>query len=139
MSSGASDRISDWFTEDFRLREPGKSALCLGHEGARRMMEAGCQNRVREECRCPQKPKSSICATGARPESLEPFRCANLTFHSATPSVCRQGCDGCFGKWLEKLHGFDADPSFPSQPNTVSRLRASPSTALIRRPQGGLA
>jgi hypothetical protein len=36
-SSGASDRISDWFTEDFRLHEPGKPALPVGHEGARQM------------------------------------------------------------------------------------------------------
>ena len=34
-SSGASDRISDWFTEDFRLHEPGKPALPVGHENAR--------------------------------------------------------------------------------------------------------
>ena len=34
MSSGAPDRISDWFTEDFRLHEPGKPALPVGHEGA---------------------------------------------------------------------------------------------------------
>ena len=32
-SSGAADRISDWFTEDFRLHEPGKPALPVGHEG----------------------------------------------------------------------------------------------------------
>ena len=36
-SSGASDRISDWFTEDFRLHEPGKPALPVGHEGASQM------------------------------------------------------------------------------------------------------
>ena len=36
-SSGASDRISDWFTEDFRLHEPGAPALPAGHEGARQM------------------------------------------------------------------------------------------------------
>ncbi len=35
--SGASDRISDWFTEDFRLHEPGKPGLPVGHEGARQM------------------------------------------------------------------------------------------------------
>ena len=34
---GASDRISDWFTEDFRLHEPGKPALPVGHEGASQM------------------------------------------------------------------------------------------------------
>ena len=32
-SSGAPDRIIDWFTEDFRLHEPGKPALPVGHEG----------------------------------------------------------------------------------------------------------
>ena len=29
-SSGASDRISDWFTEDFRLHEPGQSGSAGG-------------------------------------------------------------------------------------------------------------
>ena len=47
ISSGAPDRISDWFTEDFRLHEPGKPALPVGHEGARQMMETGRQNRMR--------------------------------------------------------------------------------------------
>ena len=32
-SSGASDRISDWFTEDSRLHEPGKPTLPVGHGG----------------------------------------------------------------------------------------------------------
>jgi len=45
-SSGASDRISDWFTEDFRLHEPGKPALPVGREGARQMREAGPQIRA---------------------------------------------------------------------------------------------
>jgi ketosteroid isomerase-like protein len=36
-NSGAPDRISDWFTEDFRLHEPGASPLPVGHEGARQM------------------------------------------------------------------------------------------------------
>jgi ketosteroid isomerase-like protein len=45
-SSGASDRISDWFTEDFRLHEPGKPALPVGHQGARQMREAGRQMRA---------------------------------------------------------------------------------------------
>jgi hypothetical protein len=45
--SGAPDRIGDWFTEEFRLHEPGKPALPVGHEGARQMMEAGRQNRMR--------------------------------------------------------------------------------------------
>src|SRR6266571_8640748 len=36
-NSGAPDRISDWFTADFRLHEPGASALPRGHEGARQM------------------------------------------------------------------------------------------------------
>jgi len=45
-SSGAPDRIIDWFTEDFRLHEPGKPALPVGHEGARQMREAGRQMRA---------------------------------------------------------------------------------------------
>jgi ketosteroid isomerase-like protein len=36
-NSGVPDRISDWFTEDFRLREPGKPALPVGHAGASQM------------------------------------------------------------------------------------------------------
>jgi hypothetical protein len=32
-NTGAPDRISDWFTEDFRLHEPGAPALPVGHEG----------------------------------------------------------------------------------------------------------
>jgi hypothetical protein len=36
-NSGAPDRISDWFTEDFRLHEPGKPALPVGHAGASQM------------------------------------------------------------------------------------------------------
>ena len=36
-NSGAHDWISDWFTENFRLHEPGAPALPLGHEGARQM------------------------------------------------------------------------------------------------------
>ena len=36
-NSGANDRISDWFTEDFRLHEPGAPPLPAGHEGARQM------------------------------------------------------------------------------------------------------
>ena len=35
--TGAPDRISDWFTEDFRLHEPGAPPLPTGHEGARQM------------------------------------------------------------------------------------------------------
>ena len=46
ISSGAPDRISDWFTEDFRLHEPGKTPLPVGHEGARQMREAGRQMRA---------------------------------------------------------------------------------------------
>ena len=46
MSSGAPDRISDWFTEDFRLHEPGQPALPVGHEGARQMREKGRQRRA---------------------------------------------------------------------------------------------
>ena len=34
---GAPDRISDWFTENVRLHEPGKPALPVGHEGASQM------------------------------------------------------------------------------------------------------
>ena len=45
-SSGAPDRIIDWFTEDFRLHEPGKPALPVGHEGARQMREVGRQMRA---------------------------------------------------------------------------------------------
>ena len=55
ISSGAPDRISDWFTEDFRLHEPGKPALPAGHEGARQMMEAGRQNRMRAGVQTPAK------------------------------------------------------------------------------------
>ena len=54
-NSGTPDRISDWFTEDFRLHEPGKSALPVGHEGARQMMEAGRQNRMRAGVQTPAK------------------------------------------------------------------------------------
>jgi predicted SnoaL-like aldol condensation-catalyzing enzyme len=36
-TSGAPDRISDWFTEDFRLHEPGAPALPVGHQGASQM------------------------------------------------------------------------------------------------------
>jgi predicted SnoaL-like aldol condensation-catalyzing enzyme len=36
-NSGVPDRISDWFTEHFRLHEPGAPALPVGHEGARQM------------------------------------------------------------------------------------------------------
>ena len=39
-------RISDWFTGDFRLHEPGKPALPVGHQGARQMREAGRQMRA---------------------------------------------------------------------------------------------
>src|SRR6516165_5189445 len=55
ISSGAPDRISDWFTEDFRLHEPGKPALPVGHEGARQMMETGRQNRMRAGVETPAK------------------------------------------------------------------------------------
>ena len=34
--AGASDRISDWFTEDFRLHEP-ETLSAGGHEGANQM------------------------------------------------------------------------------------------------------
>ena len=55
MNAGASYRISDWFTEDFRLHEPGKPALPVGHEGARQMMEAGRQNRMPAGVQTPAK------------------------------------------------------------------------------------
>lgn len=46
VSSDAPDRISDWFTEDFRLHEPGKPPLPVGHERARQMREGGRQIRA---------------------------------------------------------------------------------------------
>ena len=39
-SSGAPDRISEWFTEDFRLHAPGKPALAVEHEEACEMRQA---------------------------------------------------------------------------------------------------
>ncbi len=36
-NSGAPDRIGDWFTEDFRLYEPGAPPVPAGHEGAAQM------------------------------------------------------------------------------------------------------
>ena len=36
-NSGTPDRISDWFTEDFRLHEPGAPPLPPGLEGAGQM------------------------------------------------------------------------------------------------------
>jgi hypothetical protein len=36
-NSRAPDRNSDWFTEDFRLHEPGSPVLPTGYEGASRM------------------------------------------------------------------------------------------------------
>ena len=36
-NSGTADRIADWFTEDFRLHEPGAPPLPPGHAGARQM------------------------------------------------------------------------------------------------------
>jgi ketosteroid isomerase-like protein len=36
-NAGDVDRIADWFTEDFRLHEPGASPTPAGHEGARQM------------------------------------------------------------------------------------------------------
>jgi ketosteroid isomerase-like protein len=38
VNSGAPDRISDWFTEDFRLHEPSAPALPPGHAGASQML-----------------------------------------------------------------------------------------------------
>ena len=57
-SSGASDRIRDWFTEDFRLHEPGKPPLPVGYEEARQMREAGRQ--MRAGLKTPIKVESSI-------------------------------------------------------------------------------
>ena len=51
MSAGAPDRISDWFTEDFRLHEPGGPTLLVGHEGARQMRESG--RRIRAGLKSP--------------------------------------------------------------------------------------
>jgi ketosteroid isomerase-like protein len=45
-NSDAPDRISDWFTEDFVLHEPGQPTLPTGHEGARQMREKGRQKRA---------------------------------------------------------------------------------------------
>jgi ketosteroid isomerase-like protein len=50
-SSDAPDRISDWFSEDFRLHEPGEPALPVGHEGARQMRAAG--RRIRAGLKSP--------------------------------------------------------------------------------------
>ena len=36
-NSGAPDRISEWFTDDFRLHEPGARPSPVGHEGASEM------------------------------------------------------------------------------------------------------
>jgi ketosteroid isomerase-like protein len=37
-NSGGPDRIGEWFTEDFRLHEPGAAPLPQGHEGAKEMV-----------------------------------------------------------------------------------------------------
>ena len=55
MNSGAPYRIREWFTEDFRLHEPGKPALPVGHEGARQMMETSRRNRLRAGIKTPAK------------------------------------------------------------------------------------
>jgi predicted SnoaL-like aldol condensation-catalyzing enzyme len=36
-NSRAPDRINDWFTENFRLHEPGAPSLPVGYEGASQM------------------------------------------------------------------------------------------------------
>ena len=36
-NSGGPDRISEWFTEDFRLHEPSAPPSPVGHEGASQM------------------------------------------------------------------------------------------------------
>jgi ketosteroid isomerase-like protein len=38
VNSGAPNRISDWFTGDFRLHEPSAPALPAGHAGASQML-----------------------------------------------------------------------------------------------------
>jgi ketosteroid isomerase-like protein len=50
-SSDAPDRISDWFTEDFRLHEPSKPALLVGHEGLAKcgQMRAGLRTPIKVE------------------------------------------------------------------------------------------
>jgi ketosteroid isomerase-like protein len=39
LSNGVPFRIAEWFTEEFRLHEPGKPPLPVGHAGASRMLE----------------------------------------------------------------------------------------------------
>jgi len=38
INTGSPYRISEWFTEDFRLHEPGAPALPPGHAGAGQML-----------------------------------------------------------------------------------------------------
>jgi ketosteroid isomerase-like protein len=38
INAGTGYRIADWFTEDFRLHEPGRAALPVGHAGAEQML-----------------------------------------------------------------------------------------------------
>jgi ketosteroid isomerase-like protein len=39
INAGAPDRIGDWFTENFRLHEPGAPPLPVGHAGASQMRD----------------------------------------------------------------------------------------------------
>jgi ketosteroid isomerase-like protein len=39
ISTGAEFRIAEWFTDNFRLHEPAKPPLPVGHPGARQMLE----------------------------------------------------------------------------------------------------
>jgi len=36
-NTGSPDRLGEWFTEDFRLHEPGAPLSAMGHEGASQM------------------------------------------------------------------------------------------------------
>ena len=38
ITTRAEYRIAEWFTEDFRLHEPGRTALPVGHAGATEML-----------------------------------------------------------------------------------------------------
>jgi ketosteroid isomerase-like protein len=38
INAGSAYRISDWFTEDFRLHQPGAPSLPVGHAGADQML-----------------------------------------------------------------------------------------------------
>jgi predicted SnoaL-like aldol condensation-catalyzing enzyme len=38
INAGSAYRIADWFTEDFRLHEPGQAGPAVGHMGAAQML-----------------------------------------------------------------------------------------------------